>query len=127
MTKPRIFALFSSVFFMSACGGSAPEFFGPAGFSFAGLEYTGGSNSACCGGAFSGLPPTSNMPVSGGASYTGQMRGNIIDTYRNGTVNVTADFDASTVNVSGAIDFTGVSTGDGIVSFNRTAPITRAC
>ena len=109
--------------FLSACGLGGTSPWGPADFSFADLRYTGDPNSACCGGAFSGGTVTEVSPTTGTGNYDGIMRGNLGSDYRNGTANVGVDFEAASVTVTGAIDFTGVATGDGIVSFNQTAPL----
>ena len=103
---------------LTACGGGGTSTSGPGEVTFAGLTYD-----VLNGGNFVGLAPATNVPTGGIASYAGVVRGNILGDYRDGRINATADFGAATLNVSGQIDFTDVSTGDGIVSFNETTTI----
>ncbi len=104
--------------FAAGCGGGIGVS-GPGEISLAGLTYDVRPGMGFVGMAETGVAA---MPVTGGATYTGQVRGNIIDTYQTGAAQVVADFAVGTAVASGSVDFAGAD-GFGIVSYNETATI----
>lgn len=103
---------------LCACGTGPSRIDGE--FSLAGLSYD-----LSDGGAFVGLDPTQStqMPLSGNATYQGILQGAVDDIYRTGTATVSVDFATASLTASGEVDYFGV--GDlGMITFATEGTVT---